>query len=388
MRYFAERARLGEGLELHSDVILEVDEAGRLTSVEPEQSDDSGAVTLKGVVCPGLIDCHVHLGLSGGSDVVKDSESLTPTAAAERVLRNAATHLRDGVIAVRDLGSADDVVLTLNQANSPIALPHIVAAGAITNPGGHGHFIAREADGPEEVQQSVRAIAEAGAHWLKVFVTGGVITAGSVPGERQFNDDELQIAVQTAHELDLSVAAHAHSKEGILAAVHAGVDSVEHASYADVETARILVETGSVVVSTLVATERFVQNLRGTPAEAATKIRRHAPYERRALTYLVASGARLAAGTDAGSIHNPHGGGLPEQAQLLSRAGMESLEVLKVLTVHGAELLRIPAGYLSPGRSADWIVLEDDPIDDLTALNRVVDVILSGRPIGLRPKHV
>lgn len=379
-RYLARWARIGRDLTLRENVVLEVDDTGRLAAVEPTTGVED-AQRLEGVVCPGLIDCHVHLVLSAGSDVVAEVGSVSAEVARERALLNARAHLRYGVTAVRDLGSPGDVVVALAETQSTDALPRIVPAGAITSIGGHGYFLARQVDGPEEIGRHVRAIAAAGAPWLKLFATGGVLTKGSVPGARQFHDDELRIAVRTAHSLGLRVAAHAHGKEGIGAAVDAGVDSVEHASYADAQTARHLAAVGTVAVSTLVATERLVADRAGSPAETTAKIQEHAPRERRALTELIRAKAPLAAGTDAGTIHNPHGGGLVEQARLLSQAGAGPLEVLKTLTVCGADLLQLPAGHLSAGRLADWVIFEHDPVENLEALDRVLDVFVNGERV-------
>lgn len=383
-RYLAMRACVGPGLDVEEDVLLEVDGEGFLSDVRPK-SQVSDAIRLEGVVCPGFVDCHVHLVLSGEISVLADLEYLTPPTATLVALRNARAHLAHGVTLVRDVGAPWDVAVHLSRLVSPVPLPRIVAAGAVTNAGGHGHYFARIADGPDEVRRQVREVIASGATWVKVFATGGVMTPGSPPSARQFHDDELEMAVQTAHTAGVRIAAHAHGNEGVMAAIAAGVDSVEHLSYADPHAIDRLRMTQTMAVSTSVATRRMVRSLDVEPmpsADMVAKIREHERQEQPILPALVSSGLPFAVGTDAGSTHNPHGNGLQEQAALMHEAGMKPKDILRALTVHGAELLHLPAGQLAVGRWADWVLLEDDPVQDLGTLCRIREVFLNGRPIS------
>ncbi|WP_104522787.1 amidohydrolase family protein [Blastococcus atacamensis] len=343
----------------------------------------AGLDRVPGVLAPGLVDCHVHLAMSGSADVVAELSGLTPDGVGAAVLRNARAQVESGVTTVRDLGSPHDAVvgmageLSAGAAVSPV----VVAAGAISTPTGHGHFLARHAEGPAEYAAAVRAVAAGGARAVKLFATGGVITAGTTPGAPQMTPAELAAAVHEAHRHGLRVAAHAHGTEGILAALHAGVDSVEHFSYLDEEAMAVARTAGSWLVSTLVATARFVHaedRGRATP-ETLAKILAHAPAEESSLHRAVSSGCRLAVGTDAGTTFNPHGGGMQEQALHLHRSGLTTTEVLRAMTVEGARLLHEPAGWLRPGRRADVLVLRGDPTQDLGHLSNPQGVITRGR---------
>jgi imidazolonepropionase-like amidohydrolase len=218
---------------------------------------------------------------------------------------------------------------------------------------------------------------------VKLFATGGVITSGSVPGATQLEPSLISHVTAAAHRSGLAVAAHAHGRDGIRNAIEAGVDSIEHFSYLTAEGVALLADSHCTLVSTLVATERFVSSdQRGTAnPEALAKILAHAPHERAALRQAAAAQLPLAVGTDAGTTFNPHGFGMQEQALHLNRAGMDPASVLLAMTVHGSRLLGDGAGYLDIGRRADILCLDADPLEDLGALYGINEVILGGRPV-------
>lgn len=379
--YFAHRVRLGAELQLAEAVRLRVDASGRLAAVERGcQGPGPGDVVLPGTVVPGLVDLHVHLALDGGSDVVAGLAAVGPDELRRLVLERAQGHLRDGVTTLRDLGSPNDLVGDVI-AGASGSLPHVAWAGAVTPPGGHGNFIAQQASGPAETRAAVERSAARGASWIKVFATGGVITAGSVPQALLASEAELAAAVAAARDAGLRVAAHAHGTAGILAAVRAGVDTVEHVSHVDAEVIAALgAAPATVAVSTLVATDRFVRSpaIETSTPETVTKIREHAPREAASLSRLVAASVDLAAGTDAGTTHNPHGNGVAEQALLLHDAGLDHLAVLQLLTVRNAAVLDSPAGWLATGRAADLAAYDGDPGEDLGSLARPLATVVSG----------
>jgi imidazolonepropionase-like amidohydrolase len=363
----------------HGDLIAGIG-TGRPPMAVPEFPD--------AVLLPGLVDCHVHLALSGTSDVETEVSQLSTDGLRAAVLRNAQAQVRSGVTTVRDLGSPADLVVAMASELSHGAAhvaPTVVAAGAITSPQGHGHFLAREAEGVDGYSDAVTAVADIGAAAVKLFATGGVVTHGTTPGNVQMSLEELQAATVVAHERGLRVAVHAHGHRGIVNAVAAGVDSVEHFSYLAPDVIDALTTSGAWLVSTLVATERFVGSEDRTSASPETleKILEHAPHERSALRLAVESRARLAVGTDAGTTFNPHGGGMQEEARLLQSAGMTTRDVLRALTAQGARLLGEPAGELSVGRRADLVLVEGDPLSDLDTLSRMHGVIVRGRLLDI-----
>lgn len=336
------------------------------------------------VAMPGLVDAHVHLALSGGSNV--EAEALAQNGATALSLLNthAADHLRSGVTTVRDLGSPSNIVLKA-LARGDLALPHaprVIGAGAVSSPDGHGNFLAAHAQTLQEYDAHIRAIIALGGRFLKLFATGGVITAGTVPNATQM-DRALLIAVcERAHALGLRVAAHAHGDNGIANAIDAGVDTIEHFSYLQSHHLKCLAASGASLVSTIVATERFITSdeRHSTTPETLAKIEVHAPHERHALRIAVEAHLQIAAGTDAGTTFNTHGFGMQEQALHFRDAGMDTRETLRSLTAHGATVLGVDSGFLAPGRYADILCLNADPLDDLVALSDINEVILAGSP--------
>jgi imidazolonepropionase-like amidohydrolase len=376
-----EKALLGPGLDPVDDVWITVRD-GLISGIGTGEAPAGTTYHPAPVALPGLVDCHVHLGLSGGADVQKESAALEGEDLAGLIEANASFHLRSGVTTVRDLGSSGDAVLRgLKDGRfSPPQAPHIVAAGAISSPAGHGNFLARWASTRAEYEAAIRDIAALGGKFVKLFATGGVITAGTVPGATQMDRSLLHDVTGIAHDLGLLVAAHAHGEEGIRNAIDAGVDSIEHFSYLTAQDVVLLQASRTTLVSTLVATERFVSSEQRESAspEALEKILAHAPHERAALQRAVAAGLPVAVGTDAGTTFNAHGFGMQEQALHLAAAGMDPVATLGAMTVNGARLLGENSGYLAVGRKADVLCLNADPTMDLRALHEINDVILGG----------
>lgn len=380
-------AYVGAGLERVDRAWLRVRDGAivEIGAGDPPQ----GSVRIGGVAIPGLVDAHVHLALEGTADVVATLAERDHAALRDVVRRNASAQLSSGVTTVRDLGARGDVVAELVREGVlvPPASPHVVVGSALSAPDGHGNFLARHASTAEQFLAAADEAIDAGARVVKVFATGGVITAGTVPGAVQMPLEALAAVVEHAHARGIRVAAHAHGEQGIANAVAAGVDSVEHASFLG-EDLLARVPGGTWLVSTLIATERFVAaDERGTASEETlAKILAHVEHERRALRLAVTRPERLVAGTDAGTTFNPHGGGMQEQARLLEAAGLAPLEVLRAMTVRAAALLDEPAGALETGRRADVLVLDGDPGADLGALARAREVVLAGVLIGRSPR--
>jgi imidazolonepropionase-like amidohydrolase len=378
------KAFLGPGLEPMDDVWMTISD-DRITDL----GTDGGPVGITrhpaAVAIPGLVDCHVHLALSGGADVEQEARALDSAARQDLIEANAFRHLQSGVTTVRDLGSPEDAVLRAVQGGGlgGARAPRIVAAGAISSPAGHGNFLSRWATTTSEYEEAIDAIAGLAAKWVKLFATGGVITTGTVPGATQMEPSLIRHVTAAAHRSGLAVAAHAHGRDGIRNAIGAGVDSIEHFSYLTADEAALLAASQCTLVSTLVATERFVSSDQRETAnpEALAKILAHAPHERAALERAVTARLALAVGTDAGTTFNPHGLGMQEQAQHLYRAGMDPASVLRAMTVNGSRLLGDSAGYLDVGRRADILCLDADPLDDLGALYNINEVILGGHHI-------
>jgi imidazolonepropionase-like amidohydrolase len=367
-------------------------EDGRITAVLPSQGTGENVSTDfdDATVLPGLVDAHVHLSFDASPDVGALARTDTPATAALRSAMNARRHLAVGISAVRDLGSPQGIVIDVARAvDTPLlpTAPTIVAAGQVlTITGGHGYFMGREVDGPEAVRQGARAEIKRGARALKVIATGGVITEQGTPGATAMTPYELCAAVEEAHKVGLRVAAHAHGTEGIKNALRAGVDTIEHASYLDDEAIELFLEGDAWMVSTLIASERLMPHLDdpAMPAHVRDKIRDHTCQEAASLERAITAGVRIAAGTDAGTGYNPHGG-LPEQVTLLRHHGMTPEQALTAATWDSANAIGLAEthGKIAVGRRADLLVVDGDPFDDLGALRNVRAVYLGGRLVDV-----
>jgi imidazolonepropionase-like amidohydrolase len=367
-------------------------EEGRISAVLPSRGTGENVSTDfdDATVLPGLVDAHVHLCFDASPDVGALARADTPSTAALRSAMNARRHLAAGISAVRDLGSPQGIVIDVARAvGTPLlpTAPAIVAAGQVlTITGGHGYFMGREVDGPEAVRRGARAEIKRGARALKVIATGGVITEQGTPGATAMTPYELRAAVEEAHKVGLRVAAHAHGTEGIKNALRAGVDTIEHASYLDDEAIEQFLEGDAWMVSTLIASERLMPHLDdpAMPAHVRDKIRDHTCQEAASLERAITAGVRIAAGTDAGTGYNPHGG-LPEQVTLLRHHGMTPEQALTAATWNSANAIGLAEthGKIAVGRRADLLVVDGDPFDDLGALRNVRAVYLGGRLVDV-----
>jgi imidazolonepropionase-like amidohydrolase len=335
---------------------------------------------------PGLIDCHVHLCFDGGADFAGEArETTSDAAAAIKAVRNAARTLEHGVTTVRDLGGRADAAIQVARGveRGLIPGPRILAAGrALTITGGHGHNvgIAREVDGPVAVRAAVREEIRAGATAIKLIATGGVLTPGITADFTSFTQEELEAAVDEARSWGRVVAAHAIGPEGILRAVRAGVDSVEHGSMLTTEGARLMKERGTFHVPTISAIRGMVEHPDEVPAYAVEKATRLADLARDAFRRSVRVGVPIACGTDAGTPFNPHGNTTREIVRMVEW-GLTPLKAMQAATSNAARLLRLQdAGVVAEGAAADLVLYDENPLERIEAVLKPAVVLRAGVP--------
>ncbi|MCB2188203.1 MAG: amidohydrolase family protein [Deltaproteobacteria bacterium] len=341
---------------------------------------------------PGFIDAHVHLCLDASPE---PTEAISRPSLPELTLlaaHHAAATLRAGVTAVRDLGGRADVTQALRGAVAAgrLAGPRIVSAGrVICMTGGHGWSLAgREADGPDQVVKAARAELKAGVDQVKFMATGGVLTPGTTVGAAQLTREELAAGITAAHRAGKRTAAHAHGREGILNAVRAGIDSVEHGTFLCQEAAELMARQGIPLVPTLAAGHqiRRLGVAGGLSAEAVLKSEAGEQAHRESLALARALGVKVCLGTDAGTPGNRHGENLQE-AVLLAAEGLPVLEVLRAATVHAALALGLghTLGRLAPGYEADLTALDGDPREGVALLARseAVSLVIQGGRVVL-----
>jgi imidazolonepropionase-like amidohydrolase len=348
-------------------------------------------------VMPGLVDCHVHLTMEFTRDLrlrqVEESDSVNAINGAVWAKRT----LEAGFTTVRDLGAVGEAIFALRRAitEDKVPGPRILAAGyAISPTGGHadrtlgyreGLFaiptaMQGAADGPDACRQAVRSQVKRGADVIKFTATGGVLSNTAAGTEQQFFDDEMAAVVQTAHLLGRKVAAHAHGKRGIEAALRAGVDSIEHGTFLDDQTIALFKEKGAYLVPTILAGITVAENaeIAGyyTPPVAA-KARTVGKVIQGALGRAFKGGVKIAFGTDSGV--SPHGHNARE-FELLVGAGVPPIDAIKAATVNAADLLGLSdqIGTVEPGKSADLVATAGNPLDDIKELRRVRCVMRAG----------
>jgi imidazolonepropionase-like amidohydrolase len=363
---------------------------GRISSMGPALSEDDvptqGAVLDLGAAAllPGLIDLHVHLVWSGSADPVTVTRNDGNQMTLIRAVANAHRTLAAGITTVRDLGSIDDIAITLSRAidQGIVPGPRVVASGqTVIMTGGHDPFWGIMADGPAEVLKAVRRQIYLGAQVIKLSVTGGAYgrTEGEAVGHCELNFDEIEVACREAHKFGVKVAAHAIGEEGIRNAVSGGVDTIEHGHFLTPTLAQEMATRGCVLVPTLF-TYRTLASDPSIPAYAQKKAKAIIGRHLEAMDIARAAGVSIGAGSDAGSPQIPHPVLVDELECMVRYAHMTPAEAIVTATSAAAGALGLAnqIGRVAPGMAADLIAVNGDPTADVSALREVRMVMKSG----------
>jgi imidazolonepropionase-like amidohydrolase len=351
-------------------------------------------------VLPGLIDSHAHL--IGEMDEGQGYAYLVNRSSAQEALTgvtNALATLLGGVTTVRDVGTFHAFVdLALREAieDGRIAGPRMMCAGAyVTCPGGGGDITGLPPEvrvpselrvgvssGADQVRVNVRRIFEEGADFIKVIATGAVLTSGTDPGEPELTEAEMRAAVLEAEARGSHVAAHAHGAEGAKRAIRAGVRSIEHGCLIDDETIALMVERDTYLVADMFDGDWMLQEgpRLGYSDEVLHKTEMTNDAQRENFSKAVKAGVKIAFGTDSGIY--PHGMNAKNLAFHV-RFGQTPMEAIRSATVVSAELMgwEDRVGSLRPGRFADLIAVDDDPLDDITVLEDIPFVMKGGEVV-------
>ena len=381
---------------------------GRIVRIEDGATAPAGAIVIdqrNRTVMPGLIDVHVHLTQDSGTPWY---QSITPKYsdpyAATVGLKNALVMARAGFTTVRDLGSPGVAGIATRDAirDGSFPGPRVLMSGpALSMIGGHADaavgYAPEIADainqhgqigvctGPDECAREVRKIAALGVDVIKFMATGGVLDPGALGLEQHFSDAEMKAIVDTAHSLHLKAAAHAHGAKGILAAVRAGVDSIEHGTFIDDEGVKEMKAHGTYFSATLMAFSGLNMYIGKNifTANSEAKARQALALWGTGLNKAYRGGVKIALGTD--SAVAPHALAAQELGLMVTKGGMTPRDALIAATKGGADLLSLASetGTLDPGKSADLIAVEGDPLVDPSAVTHVGYVMVMGKPIPM-----
>ena len=334
------------------------------------------------VVMPGLVDCHVHV-VGGNTWDVEKRIRTPPTLSVIWAVDNLQRSLAAGVTSVRDAGGAD-LGIKLAVEQGVIAGPRMcVAINILTQTGGHadglepsgeriGPFetpglVSGICDGPNEVRKRTREMIRAGADVVKICVSGGLGSRQSNPDIAEFSTEEIAAAVEEAHRAGKKVMAHAEGETGIWNAVLAGVDSIEHGYSLSERCAARMATQGTFLVPTLTAIPRTAEGLRAVPDHVAAKAAILGARSERAFRFALEAGVRIAMGTDAGTSR--HGDNSAELAAMVD-LGMSPMEAIVSATSRAAACLGLEGavGHLEPGKLADLVAIDGDPLTDISCL--------------------
>ncbi len=355
-------------------------------SKEPISADHEIDGTGKTII-PGLIDCHVHLGLLPTLDAASIVESDTEAMTAIKAYTQGVEHFKYGITTVRNMGTKYDADIYLrNLIRAKLAVgPRIVASGrVIAITGGHGYAMAAECDSTDEALKAAREQIKKGADVIKMMATGGVLTPGSVPGAQQLSYEQMKAVADEAKKTGRITGAHCIGYEGTKAAIMAGIDSIEHGYMLDDELIEMMLEKGTYLCPTIIASRVIALADDPSPICAALKkkIAPIADLHLLALERAVKAGVKIAAGTDCGTTWNPING-MSHELKYYVDAGMTEMQAIMSATKTASELLRVDAitGTLEKGKSADFVVLNSNPLDEIENVRDVECTYLEGKMV-------
>ncbi|GAB1576733.1 amidohydrolase family protein [Bordetella petrii] len=354
----------GHAVLVEGGRVARVAPAGQFEGYAGRRVDTSGMTLM-----PGLADCHVHLVFTGSADPHAQMSRQGPAQITLTALENAQAALHGGITAVRDCGGKDYLEFGVRDAiaRGTFPGPTIKAAGRmICMTGGHGNRTGRVADGCDEVVKAVREQVHAGCDLVKIMATGGVMTPGVNPMDAHYSFDEMRAGVHEAKRFSKSTASHAQGTEGILNAVRAGIDSIEHGIFMDEQCLREMLESQTYLVPTIAALRNILDNAdRGIPSYVVDKARAVEQRHRESFQMYYRAGGRIAMGTDAGTPFNRHGRNAEELAYMVE-FGMTPSDALVAGTSRAHDLMGLAdRGFVAAGAVADLLLVRGDPTQDI-----------------------
>ncbi|OGR25044.1 MAG: hypothetical protein A2277_21015 [Desulfobacterales bacterium RIFOXYA12_FULL_46_15] len=384
------RVFIGDGRVLeHATVLVENDKIVSIRETDSGLDKDTRKIPIKdAVLFPGFIDCHVHLVMDASPDPIRTISGESDAITTIKGVKHALKTLAGGITTVRDLGGKQGIDLALKQAiaSGLIKGPRVLASGCpICMTGGHGWPLGREADGPDDVRRAAREQIKAGADIIKLMATGGVLTSSVEPGSSQLTYEEMKAGIEEAHKAGRKTATHAMGSKGIMDALRAGIDSIEHGIYLTDEIISLMIENKVFYIPTIAAMYHIGKMgvAGGIPEWAVKKNTIVTPHHTESVKKAHQAGVAIAMGTDAGTPFNYHGKNLME-IPLLVRRGLTPMEALMAATGVASRVLGMEnqIGTIEQGKIADIVLVRHNPLDDIDILNEpdaIIEVMKSGQ---------
>lgn len=396
---YLKAARLFDGRSVVSGGVTLHVRDGKIVQVGRQLAVPQGALLIdlgNRTLLPGLIDAHTHVVLHAGE---YDRQILreTPEFRTLWASVNARKTLEGGVTTVRDLGNEGagfaDIALRDAIAQGLVPGPRIIAAiRPVTSTGAYGLTgyspylelppLSSSADGPNEIRKEVRKLLSAGADVIKVYMESfekKEVRKDQLSGAMNYSREELTAIVEEAHRGRVKVAAHTYSDEAARLAIYIGVDSIEHGLYLSDATFRLMAQRGIVYVPTLLVYELWRDGQVLAPVSAERHAQLTKTVHEHTLTFQRAlrTPVRIAFGSDTFELPGTNA----RELELMVRYGMTPLQALRAATATSAELLGVDSrtGTLEPGKAADIIAVDGNPLENIAALRDVALVMKDGR---------
>jgi imidazolonepropionase-like amidohydrolase len=360
-------------------------ESGRIGSIGPSSLDAresfGDSIDLGGrTVIPGLMNLHEHITWRRGTDSFEARAVRKPVGRLLlRGMAHALISLAEGVTTIRDCASRDGSALLLRDAitEGEALGPRIHSVGAaIAMTGGHGSGAVLNADGPDEIRKAVREQLHKGADWIKLMASGGYLEPNiDQPTSQQFSAEEMAAAFDEAHRAGKRTTVHAHPAKAVRTAINAGVDCIEHAGLVDQATVE-LIAARNVFVDPTLCSPRYdvaIADRAGLSDWLVEASRAHLAEQAQIFTWLREAKCKIVAGTDAS-------GDIQSELEYMVELGMPPHEAIRTATAVAAECLGVfdDLGTLEPGKIADFVVLDGDPLKDIRALRSVFATVKDG----------
>ncbi|MFT6460921.1 MAG: imidazolonepropionase-like amidohydrolase [Maricaulis maris] len=352
-------------------------------------------------VMPGFIDSHVHLQSELGPGRRFNTFTLSASDLAFDGAVNARTTLMAGFTTVQDVGGNFEASLALRDAinDGDIPGPRLrVSGSAVTPTGGHAdingfsldvlHMFASETacNGEAQCREAVRTLIRGGADVIKITATGGVLSDTAAGVEQQFFDDELAAIVEAAHMMGRRVTAHAHGVTGINSFLEAGGDSIEHGTYLDRESIRLMRRNGAYLVPTVLAgvtVAEMAETVDFMTDNQRAKSREVGPLMLEMARRAHEGGVMIAFGTDSGvSRHGVNA----REFELLVEAGLTPMEAIVTATINASRHVQMDGdiGTIEAGKLADIIAVDGNPLENISEL-RDMEFVMKGGEVYLNP---